>query len=202
MTFCGIRAQFGDGSAQQKLRNQRPKFYVKSCPPQFKRDDFIGHCIEAFGGWSNVCDLIFAPTNDESSAQFVIFTHQFDGPSGILADCEFPGPVQQSIRIDPTEKWTPQFVVPVLRHEMGHGIGIPHFDPAVPPPELMNPFFNPAITTPQPGEISFVQKYYGVSPVTPPTPVIPIGDSLAVEMIITGRTGEKYQAKGTAKRIQ
>lgn len=190
MSFCGCRAQFGDGTPTYKLSNQRPTFYVKDAPPGFTRDQWIGFCMEAFGRWSAVCDVVWTPTNDSNAAQFLIFTHQFDGPSGILADCEFPMPGggQQQMRIDPSERWTTQIdPLRVLCHEMGHGIGLQHFDPNVPPPELMNPIYSQTIDHPQSGEVSYVQKLYGlpqtVTPTTPPA-IPTIGDSAGVDVII------------------
>ena len=193
MTFCGCRAQFGDGTALTKLPTQRPTFFVQSNPPHISRDDFISACMTAFGRWSMVCDVIFAPTNDQQSAQFVIFTHQFDGPSGILADCELPGPAQQSMRLDPTERWTIDDgpapgqidLLRVMCHEMGHGIGLQHFDPNVPPPELMNPKYADTIISPQSGEITMVQRLYGMpKTIQPPTPVTPIGDSVDLQVVL------------------
>lgn len=218
MEFCGIREQFGDGSRTYKLANQRPLFYVKDAPPGMTRGSLIADCLEAFGRWSAVCDLIFAPTNDPNAAQFVIYTHQFDGPSGILADCELPAPNirQQQMRIDPTERWGTQIdLVRVLCHEIGHGIGLQHFDQNVPPPELMNPVYSQTIEGPQAGEIAYVQKLYGL-PQTPqtPTPVPPIGDSVDLHVILQKTAAGygvnvdftmpdgRWQAQGNAHRIK
>jgi len=211
LEFCGIRQQFGNGSVTYKLGDNRPKFCVQSTPPQFTRAQFIAACLEAFGRWSAVCDVMWTPTDDANAAQFLIITRQFDGPSGILADCELPSPGlrQQLMRIDPSERWVASDNPPadslnllaVLCHEMGHGIGLQHFDPSIPPPELLNPTYNPAITQPQSGEIAFAQKLYGPPQTMPaPTPMPPIGDSLGIDLIIT-RDNARYQAKGTAKRV-
>lgn len=108
MTFCACREQFGLTSTPvYKLANQRPKFCVQTTPPHISRDDLIAACLEAFGRWSAVCDVVFAPTDDANAAQFTVNTHTFDGPSGILADCELPSPglAQQAMRIDPSEQW-------------------------------------------------------------------------------------------------
>lgn len=213
MTFCGMRGQFGDGAITYKLANQRPLFYVQNTPPNMTRDQFVAACLEAFGRWSAVCDVVFAPTNDQNAAQFVIFTHQFDGPSGILADCEFPSPGlrPQSMRIDPSERWQISDnpaqgyldLLAVLCHEMGHGIGLQHF-PTGSPAELMEPVYNPAIVRPQSTEAAYAAKLYGLPQTqTPPTPPNspPLGDSLGIDLIITQANGSKYSAKGTAKRV-
>lgn len=213
MTFCGMREQFGEGAITYKLSNQRPTFYVQDSPPHIQRDQLVAACIDAFGRWSNVCDVIFVPTNDSSAAQFLIFTHQFDGPSGILADCEFPSPGlrQQSMRIDPTERWqisdNPASgyldLLAVLCHEMGHGIGLAHF-PSGPPAELMEPIYTPSVVRPMQTEAAYAAKLYGLPQTKiPPTPPAspPLGDSLGLELIITGPKGEKYKATGKANRV-
>ncbi len=188
MTFCAQRGQFGDGAITYKLANQRPLFYVQNTPPNIARDPFIAACLEAFGRWSAVCDVRFAPTNDQNAAQFVIFTHQFDGPSGILADCEFPSPGlrPQSIRIDPTERWqitdnpSPGYIslLAVLCHEMGHGLGLQHF-PSGPPPELMEPVLS-SIVRPQVTESAYAAKLYGQPQATPGTPPATTGKPVNV----------------------
>lgn len=214
MTFCGLRAQFGDGSVIYKLADQRPKFFVESGLPGISREDLIAACLTAFGRWSEVCDVIFTPTDDRSAAQFVITTHQFDGPLGILADCELPAPNlrPQTMRIDPSEKWqiadNPAQgyldLLAVLCHEIGHGIGLQHFDPAVPPPELMNPVYSVRIVKPQPGEIAFVQKLYGkpqLPPPAPPGPTPPTGDD-AFDVDLQFSHGDvRYRAQGKAHRV-
>lgn len=217
MQFCGITERFGEGAQTYRLSNQRPKFHVRSCPPQFTVSQFTDACMEAFGRWSAVCDVIFTPTADPNSAQFMIFTNRFDGPSGILADCMFPSPGlrQQDMRIDPTERWVASDNVPsgsinlfaVLCHEMGHGLGIAHL-PSSPPPDLMEPTYSSDVNRPQSTEVLMVQKLYGQPQIAPPsTPVPPLGDSLGLELIISQanqislkytRGSQKYQARGTA----
>lgn len=210
MEFCGITAQFGEGAITYKLANQRPSFYVQDAPPHITRNDLIAACVEAFGRWSAVCDVVFSPTDDPDAAQFLIFTHQFDGPSGVLADCALPSPGmrQQELRIDPSERWVISDNPPagaldllaVLCHEIGHGIGLQHF-PSGPPPELMEPIYNAAIVRPQATEAAYAAKLYGLPQTqTPPTPVPPIGDSIGIDLIIT-QGNARYEAKGTAKRV-
>jgi hypothetical protein len=206
VSFCLQRGQFGAGAVTYKLADQRPLFYVRDTPPQFTRRQWIEACSEAFGRWSEVCDVIFQPTDDERLAQFVIFTHHFDGPLGILADCELPAPrlTQQALRIDPTEKLqisdTPDpgylSALAILGHEMGHGLGLQHF-PVGPPAEWMEPSLS-SISRPQATEAAYVAKLYGPAKrKTPPTPVPPLGDSLGVEMIIT-QGNRRFKATGKA----
>lgn len=202
MSFCGETAQFGDGAITYKLANQRPKFFVHSWPETMTRQQFIAACLEAFERWSAVCDVVFSHTDEQSEAQFVIFMHSFDGPSGILADCQFPSPGlrPQQMRIDRGERWkVDDVLLAMLCHEMGHGIGLSHFPPG-PPPELMEPSLS-SIARPQATESAYAAKLYGPPKLAPtPTPVPPLGDSLGVELIIKASNGQTYKAAGTAKR--
>lgn len=158
MQVCGNPERFGEGAVTYKLANQRPKFYVRSCPPQFTVPQFVAACVEAFGRWSAVCDLVFTPTDDPAACQFRIFSHKFDGPSGVLADCQLPSPglSPQDMRIDPTERWVASDnpaagtinLYAVLCHEMGHGIGLTHL-PSNPPPDLLEPTYRADVNRPQ-----------------------------------------------------
>lgn len=210
MQFCGITAQFGEGAITYKLANQRPKFCVQATPPHITREQLIAACMEAFGRWSAVCDVVFAPTDDANAAQFLVFTHPFDGPSGVLADCALPSPGmrQQEMRIDPSERWVISDNPPpgsldllaVLCHEIGHGIGLQHF-PSGPPPELMEPVYNASIVRPQATEAAYASKLYGPPQTQPtPTPVPPLGDSIGVDLILT-QGNVRYRAQGNAKRV-
>lgn len=211
MHFCGNPELFGDGSPQFRLNNQRPKFCVREGLPGISREQLIAACVDAFGRWSAVCDMLFTPTDDPNAAQFLIFTNRFDGPSGVLADCMLPSPGirRQDMRLDLSEKWVVSDNPPagrinllaVLCHEMGHGIGLTHL-PQSPPPDLLEPTYRADINRPQATEIAIVQKLYGLPQVTPPsTPVPPLGDSLGVDLIIT-QGAAKYRAVGKANRVQ
>lgn len=207
--FCGITERFGDGAVTYKLANQRPKFCVREGLPGIPRDQLIAACVEAFGRWSAVCDLIFTPTDDPHAAQFVIFAHQFDGQSGVLADCQLPSPglTPQDMRLDLSERWIVSDVPPpgrinlvaVLCHEMGHGIGLQHL-PSNPPPDLLEPVYRADINRPQATESAIVQKWYGLPQVVTPPSTPPLGDSLVVDLIITQGTTE-YRAQGKANRV-
>lgn len=210
MEFCGISERFGDGNVVYKLANQRPKFCVREGLPGISREHLVAACLDAFGRWSAVCDVIFTPTDDPNAAQFLIFAHKFDGASGVLADCMLPSPglARQDMRLDLDERWVVSDNPPagrinllaVLCHEMGHGIGLQHL-PSNPPPDLLEPVYRPDVYRPQATEIAIVQKWYGPPQVSPPTtPVPPLGDSLGVDLIIT-QGAAKYRAVGKANRV-
>lgn len=185
MHFCGVQETFGAGAEQYRLPTNRPTYCIRCQLPGISGEAFRAACKEAFGRWSRVCDVEFTEIADPQSAQFLIVNHQFDGPSGVLADCMLPSPGirQQRMRIDQNENWIIADNVPgnrielraVLCHEMGHGIGMSHL-PSSPPPDLMEPSYRPSIVTPQATESLMMAKLYGPPKSTPlppaePTPV-------------------------------
>ena len=221
--FCNNPEMFGDGSAVFKLPNNRPTFFVKDALPGISRESLISACATAFGRWSEVCDVVFTLTTDINNARFVVIAHDFGSPGGVLADCELPTPGKdrQLIRLDVREPWIiagnppPNRIdlVTVLCHEMGHGIGLVHL-PASPPPDLMEPTYNPSVNKPQTTEAGMMAKLYG-NPL-PKTPTPPGGvDFLLVTMDIVSDgalckttvslpsniPAGNYKAKGRANRL-
>jgi hypothetical protein len=230
--ICGVQQSVDSlesgGAMPYRLRTKSPTFCVVSEVKPFTAAQFSQYCADAFGRWSKVCGVNFTETTDRRSATFIIRTHDFqDGPSGVLADCQLPtGVPQQVMRLDVQSRWVASLnppsgstdVIAVLAHEMGHGIGFVHFPLAL-PVELMEPYYRAGLRDPQPVEVDIAAKAYGppkVTPVTPPPPVTPLGDSLGVELIIGKITeevaqierlnftsgGRKYTANGQAKRVK
>lgn len=164
-----------------------------------KRD--VDAAVEAcFGDWQSKCGLSFKRAGGATSANIVMGVGRgqragFDGKYGTLAFCYLPqgdnfqGQLEMFWDLD--EPWTVDpgnsngiNFATVTKHELGHGIGISHLNANQYPQQLMNPVYNPRISTPQQFDIAQAQDRYGkpialpIPPTTPPT--TPPGSSVAV----------------------
>jgi hypothetical protein len=176
--FCRNPEQFGDGTqAVYLLTTNRPKFWLAKDLPWFKRADLEALIMAAGGKWAEVCDVKLDKATSEGAANFYITTAALDGPGGVLADMELPSPGkrQQRMRIDVAENALASSLLLILTHELGHAFALQHFPPG-PPPELMEPSLNRAITGPQPTEAALMAKWYGLPKVEVPAPTpVPAG---------------------------
>ena len=93
--------------------------------------------------WEAECGLWFDEV--DSRENFVVTAMQ-QQPGGVLADCTLPYQFPVRMRIDASESWaigTPipnnrVGLLPVLAHELGHGIGLDHGGDS-----LMRPTYDP-----------------------------------------------------------
>lgn len=143
--------------------------------------------------WNAICGIRLQRTGVSDPARADIEARQgsgradgFDGPGGTLAWSELPcgGARQLQQRYDAQELWTPEMLLAVACHEIGHAIGIPHIRDG----NLMAPYYNPAVTRPQAGDIAEAVRRYGepVGPVDPVDPTEPAVGHVLVEL--GGRT--------------
>lgn len=137
--------------------------------PEYFRQD-----VEtALDRWSAVCGIEFAEAG--SAAPNLLFTtERLGGPLGTLGIAQMPylamsAAAMLKISLDKSERWTHGDawtrdgvpVAPVLCHEIGHAIGLPHA-PAVAPPDLMDPSLQEGIVRPQTDwDIATAQQLYG-----------------------------------------
>lgn len=185
--FCWNPEQFGDGTAALRLDTNRPTWWLRDELPWMPRAALESKIQEALDEWKHVADVDCKRATSEAMARWVITVARLDGPGGVLADMQLPGPRQQFMRIDMSESALSHLLVPILTHEFGHAYGLQHF-PSSPPPELMEPTLNPKITTPQATESALMVQWYG-KPITQPTPApSPAGLTCTVRLADDGKT--------------
>jgi len=190
--FCRNAEQFGDGTrAALKLHTNRPTWYLRDELPWMKRAELEAVIQRAADGWTTVCDFKAIRAANEASALWVFTVARMDGPGGVLADAQLPGGSRQQIcRIDVAENALSNLLEVILRHEIGHLMGLQHF-PANPPPELMEPTLNPKVAMPQKTEAALCVQWYGQPIAQPtPTPTTPATDGLTctVRLADDGKT--------------
>lgn len=173
---CGCPESFGSGAAVYKLPTLTPSWYLDGTLPGMARDVFMSAIGTACKRWESVCGIDFSEAQNVLAATLRITTANL-GRSGILADQQLPyqGMTQLRMRVNTVIQWTISDgsgnavdLVRVLTHELGHFLACQHFDTA-PPPELMEPTYNPNIISPQATEARLVAGWYG-PPAQPPIP--------------------------------
>jgi hypothetical protein len=138
---------------------------------------------QAFDAWSAVAGVSGVETADPSRADLLIATGRIDGPYGVLAQTELPGPFPQHMTVDTAERWVVQLGpgVPaqridldrVLTHEVGHFWGLGH-DQEPGSVALMNPYYNPVLDHPVAWDVAEMMKRgYGPPKAAPAPPAPP-----------------------------
>lgn len=171
---------------------------------------------EALKEISDCCDVSHEYVANANTANIKIISQRLDGPSGVLADMQIPfsnahpDSTQLIGRVDDSEKYglfenPPNGFIDFYRmmlHELLHAHGLGHKPASIQVPALIAPIYTLAIRHLQKADKDELVRRMGTAktPITP-TPVPPLGDSLGVDLIITGADGRKYNAKGTAKRV-
>ena len=120
----------------------------------------------AFAQWSEICDI--EPTRTDSAKTANIYARSGTGKSkgldargGTLGWSELPCDVHENVQLDQmfdeAEAWSFNMAVAVICHELGHALGLPHLNNG----NLMAPYYDPNITSPQKGDIEEIVKLYG-----------------------------------------
>jgi hypothetical protein len=178
ITFCGISENLLSLAATGKYRwNKRDLAYcIYDRVPGIAADDFADVIGAGYKAWAAVCDLRFTQVTDYRKADLLVLARRIDRKGGILAEHQLPPGNDMQLRgwLDLAESWTLDMLLGVWTHELGHGVGLSHTNT---PNSLMNPFWNPAISTPQTWDIEAVQSLYGApkpaNPTQPPAPDTP-----------------------------
>ncbi len=131
----------------------------------------------AFAAWGAVANIQFTKVTDNGAAfgasgaqgDIRIGAHTFDGSSNVLAHGYYPPPngVSQAgdVHFDRSENWscntTGIDIGIVTLHELGHSIGLMHQSAVQ---AVMNPVYNPGLSTLQSDDISGAVAIYGPAP--------------------------------------
>lgn len=163
--------QWRDG----KPSNMQLTYCVVGTLPNLSQTQTDAAFAEAFNYWTSVCAVVFVRTQDPARANLLCKVGKIDGASSTLAWCELPEGkdtpnTQLNSLFDSGEPWVVSADPPanridavrVICHEMGHGLGLDHG----PEGNLLAPYYDPHVRTPQAWDIAEVQLRYG-----PPVPV-------------------------------
>lgn len=172
-------------------RNPVASWFVEGSLPRIDREQ-IEACVQAaFNTWSTVANCKGRKAASRATADLIVSVTRLDGPLGVLADCELPGPPVQHLRCDISEQWivhiglgVPQGYVDlqrVLVHEIGHYFGIGHIGRG----NLMAPTYSTQLYLPQQGDIEEMQGRYG-----PPVVPDPGHPDEPDQLIIIGKSGK------------
>jgi hypothetical protein len=133
---------------------------------------------QAWQYWADVADIHPTYTSDPNAADVVVTVGAIDGPFGVLAYSQLPGPgnmAKLSQLFDEAEPYAVGITVPqnqidltrVATHELGHILGVPHINSG----NLMAPIYSPSIYKPMPGDVKEMTSRYGASAISSAPPV-------------------------------
>jgi hypothetical protein len=166
-------------------------FAIAGSLPGFTLNAIAGAFKSVYAQISAVCDLRFADvTPHTSNANILITFGPIDGPQNTLAWSELPcGQVARvTQKFDTGEKFVIASNPPpnkisfglVALHETLHALGVPHLSGGL---AVMNPVYNPSVTTLQPLDIAELVTRYGVPATPTPTPEPPAPPGEFTELI-------------------
>lgn len=120
----------------------------------------------AFAQWAAVCNI--DPVRVDAAGKANIYARSgkgkaanLDDRGGTLAWSELPCSVTEQMQLDQmfdeAEDWSFDMAVAVICHELGHALGLAHLSRG----NLMAPYYNPNVRSPQKGDIEEMVALYG-----------------------------------------
>lgn len=171
-----------------KLRTNRPKVWFEGSPPGYTTAQWKALYFEWANKWSRVANVECSEAGSRASAHWIVTVIRMDGRNGVLADATLPGPAQQQNRYDVSDTTNPRQLGQTVLHEVGHLYGLVHLESS-PPPDVMEPSLNPALSEPQTTESKLMASMYG-PPAVAPVPAQPTASGLTctVRLADDGKT--------------
>lgn len=175
--FCAVEDTMGVGE-MCKWPNPSVTWGIADVLPGFTFESFKAAIELAWSEWVRVCGI--RPQFITNSNPNISIGLQTLTPYGVLADMQLPCGLASNVgqtrfmRIDTTENWVVAEnppgnaidLVRVVRHELGHAIGIPHIGMG----NLMAPTYSSTLSKVQSGDIvEAFARYPVVSTPPPPT---------------------------------
>lgn len=164
---CGL-PDFNISSSDAPCRWPMPKitYFTKLRLPGITEEQADAAYDVAFGHWAAVCDIEPVRVTDVNMANIFAKSgagkkDNLDDLGGTLAWSELPCNVSENIQLDQVfdeaEDWSYNMAVAVICHELGHALGLAHLSKG----NLMAPYYDPSVRTPQKGDIKEMVKLYG-----------------------------------------
>lgn len=164
---CGL-PDFNISGSDTPCRWPMPRitYYAKLRLPGINEDQADAAYDAAFAQWAAVCNIepvrVADPNLANIFAKSGVGKHVgLDDRGGTLAWSELPCNVSENMQLDQmydeAEDWSFNMAVAVICHELGHALGLAHLGKG----NLMAPYYDPGIRTPQKGDVSEIVKLYG-----------------------------------------
>lgn len=167
---CGL-PDFNISGSDKPCKWPMPKitYYSKLVLPGITHDQADEAYDTAFAQWASVCNIDPVRVTDPNLAN--IFAKSgagkkvgLDDRGGTLAWSELPCNVSANMQLDQmfdeAEDWSFNMAVAVICHELGHALGLAHLNRG----NLMAPYYDPNVRTPQKGDIAEMVSLYGKRP--------------------------------------
>lgn len=164
---CGL-PDFNISGSDVPCRWPMPRitYFTKLRLPGITEEQADAAYDAAFRQWAAVCNI--DPVRVPNVNMANIFAKSgagkkdnLDDRGGTLAWSELPCNVSENIQLDQVfdeaEDWSYNMAVAVICHELGHALGLAHLSKG----NLMAPYYDPSIRTPQKGDIKEMVKLYG-----------------------------------------